>query len=124
MTRVRCSVGCASQFADKSTNATDVLASRPSCSLRCLAAPEAGMSKRARRFDLRKTLFLLPNLITLSAVFCGFDSIRRSATAEVEDDFYRAALLIIFAMFFDMLDGRVARLTKTQSAFGLQIDSL
>src|SRR5262249_19168852 len=37
---------------------------------------------------------------------------------------YRSALLIIFAMFFDMLDGRVARMTKTQSAFGLQIDSL
>ena len=41
-----------------------------------------------------------------------------------EDDYYRAALLIVFAMFFDMLDGRVARMTKTQSAFGLQIDSL
>ena len=41
-----------------------------------------------------------------------------------DDDFYRASLLLVFAMFFDMLDGRVARLTKTQSAFGLQIDSL
>ena len=79
---------------------------------------------RRRRFDLKKTLFLLPNMITMSSVFCGFDSIRRSAAAEAEDDFYRAAVLIIFAMFFDMLDGRVARMTKTQSAFGLQIDSL
>jgi CDP-diacylglycerol--serine O-phosphatidyltransferase len=79
---------------------------------------------RKRRFDLRKTLFLLPNLITMSSVFCGFDSIRRSAVAENEDDFYKAAVLIVFAMFFDMLDGRVARMTKTQSAFGLQIDSL
>jgi CDP-diacylglycerol--serine O-phosphatidyltransferase len=77
-----------------------------------------------RRLDLRKTLFLLPNLITLSSVFCGFDSIRLSANAKTEDDFYRAALLIVFAMFFDTLDGRVARMTKTQSAFGLQIDSL
>jgi len=77
-----------------------------------------------RRLDLRKTLFILPNLITLSSVFCGFDSIRLAASAESSDDFHRAALLIIFAMFFDMLDGRVARLTKTQSAFGLQIDSL
>lgn len=83
------------------------------------------MGKRpARQFDLKKTLFLLPNLITLSAVFCGFDSIRLSASAQTEDDFLAAALLIIFAMFFDMLDGRVARMTKTQSAFGLQIDSL
>lgn len=82
------------------------------------------MVRKRRRFELRKTLFLLPNLITLSAIFCGFDSIRLSATARDEDDFYRAALLIIFAMFFDTLDGRVARMTKTQSAFGLQIDSL
>jgi len=76
------------------------------------------------RLDLRKTLFLLPNIITLSSVFCGFDSIRVSATAQGDDDFYRASLLLVFALFFDMLDGRVARLTKTQSAFGLQIDSL
>jgi CDP-diacylglycerol---serine O-phosphatidyltransferase len=81
------------------------------------------MGKR-RRFDLRKALFLLPNMITLSSIFCGFDSIRLSASATREDDYYLAALLIVFAMFFDILDGRVARATKTQSAFGLQIDSL
>lgn len=77
-----------------------------------------------RRFDLKKSLFLLPNMITLTSIFCGFDSIRTAATAKVEGDYYRAALLIVFAMFFDTLDGRVARATKTQSAFGLQIDSL
>lgn len=77
-----------------------------------------------RRLNLRKSLFVLPSLITLSSVFCGFDAIRVSATAENSGDFYRASLLIVFAMFFDMLDGRVARMTKTQSAFGLQIDSL
>ena len=82
------------------------------------------MAATRRKVDLRKTLFLLPNIITLSSIFCGFDSIRLSASAEGDDDFYRASLLIIFALFFDMLDGRVARLTKTQSAFGLQIDSL
>jgi CDP-diacylglycerol---serine O-phosphatidyltransferase len=81
------------------------------------------MGKR-RRLDLRKTLFLLPNMITLSSIFCGFDSIRVSASAAGPDDYYKAALLIVFAMFFDILDGRVARATKTQSAFGLQIDSL
>lgn len=81
-------------------------------------------SSQRRRLNLRKTLFILPNLITLSAIFCGFDSIRLSAAAEEPDDLYRAALLIVFSMFFDMLDGRVARMTKTQSAFGLQIDSL
>jgi CDP-diacylglycerol--serine O-phosphatidyltransferase len=78
----------------------------------------------SRKLDLRRTLFLLPNLITLSSIFCGFDSIRISATAQGDDDYYRASLLLVFALFFDMLDGRVARLTRTQSAFGLQIDSL
>ncbi len=77
-----------------------------------------------KKLDLRKTLFLLPNMITLSSIFCGFDSIRISASARGDDDFYKASLLLVYALFFDMLDGRVARLTKTQSAFGLQIDSL
>lgn len=77
-----------------------------------------------RRLNLRKTLFVLPSLITLSSVFCGFDAIRIASGATHADEFYRAALLIVFAMFFDMLDGRVARMTKTQSAFGLQLDSL
>jgi len=81
-------------------------------------------TQRPRRIDLKKTLFLLPNLITLSSIFCGFDSIRLSARAQSADDFYRASILLVFALLFDMLDGRVARLTKTQSAFGLQIDSL
>ena len=81
-------------------------------------------ARRRRRLNLNKTLFLLPNMITLSSVFCGFYSMVLSSKAESEDDFYRAALLLVFAMFFDMLDGRVARMTKTQSAFGLQIDSL
>lgn len=82
------------------------------------------MRPAPRKIDLRKTLFLLPNIITLSSIFCGFDSIRRSASAGQQSDFYLASLMLVFALFFDMLDGRVARLTKTQSAFGLQIDSL
>ena len=81
------------------------------------------MGKR-RRLDLRKTLFLLPNMITLSSIFCGFNSMRVSASATQEEDYYLAALLIVCSMFFDMLDGRVARLTKTQSAFGAEFDSL
>jgi CDP-diacylglycerol--serine O-phosphatidyltransferase len=83
-------------------------------------------SARARpRLDLRKTLFVLPNLITLGGVFCGFNAIRLVAKEQpTDDDVYRAAVLLIFAMLFDLMDGRVARLTKTQSAFGLQLDSL
>ena len=77
------------------------------------------------RLDLRKTLFVLPNLITLASVFCGFNAIRLVARDNpTENDVYRAAVLLIFAMLFDMMDGRVARMTRTQSAFGLQLDSL
>ena len=82
------------------------------------------MAPPLRKLDLRKTLFLLPNMITLSSVFCGFDSIRVSATAQTDDDYYGASLLLVFALFFDMLDGRVARLTRTESAFGKEYDSL
>lgn len=85
------------------------------------------MAAHRKKLDLKKTLFLLPNMITLSSIFCGFDSIRLSGSAPyggADDDYYRASLLLVYALFFDMLDGRVARLTKTQSAFGLQIDSL
>lgn len=63
-------------------------------------------------------------MITLSSVFCGFYAMVISARATSHADYYRAALLIVFAMVFDTLDGRVARMTRTQSAFGLQIDSL
>ena len=92
------------------------------------------------RVDLRKTLFILPNLFTLSSIFCGFYAMLvctsptvpipgGSGVPSLDGDvtpeaFYKASILIVFAMFFDTIDGRVARLTKTQSAFGVQIDSL
>ncbi|WP_437502430.1 CDP-diacylglycerol--serine O-phosphatidyltransferase [Sorangium sp. So ce1099] len=90
------------------------------------APPERPRGEAARRPRPapRRPLYLLPNLITLSSVFCGFDSVRLSASARSDDDFQRAALLILFAMLSDTLDGRVARMTRTQSAFGLQLDSL
>lgn len=76
------------------------------------------------KVDLRKSLFILPNLFTLSSVLCGYYAILILSDRSTSDDFYRAALLIIFALFFDGIDGRVARLTKTQSAIGVQLDSL
>jgi CDP-diacylglycerol--serine O-phosphatidyltransferase len=86
--------------------------------------PRRRLRLRARKFPLKRSLFLLPNLVTLSSVFCGFYSIVLSATARGDADLQRAALLIVFALFFDTMDGRVARLTKTESSFGLQLDSL
>lgn len=82
------------------------------------------------RFDLKRALFILPNLFTVSSIFCGFYAVvvctseDAPGAARGAEAFFRAALLIVFAMFFDTIDGRVARLTKTQSAFGVQIDSL
>ena len=78
-----------------------------------------------RRFDLHKALFVLPNLVTLASVFCGMSAIRLVSEPRTGlEPIYRACILLVFAMFFDLLDGRVARMTKTQSAFGLQLDSL
>jgi CDP-diacylglycerol--serine O-phosphatidyltransferase len=69
---------------------------------------------------LTKALFVLPTLFTLSSVFLGMFSIIKS----LDGDFVMASLAILYAILFDMVDGRVARMTKTQSEFGMQIDSL
>jgi len=76
------------------------------------------------KVNLRKSLFILPNLFTLSSVLCGYYAVLVCTNEPSNDSFYRASLLIVFAMFFDTIDGRVARLTKTQSAIGVQLDSL
>jgi CDP-diacylglycerol--serine O-phosphatidyltransferase len=74
--------------------------------------------------DFRKTYYILPNLFTLSSVFCGFVSISLSASGQGGSDLYQAALAICFGFFFDTADGRVARLTKTQTDLGRDLDSL
>lgn len=79
---------------------------------------------RRSRTNLRKLLFVLPNLFTTSSIFCGFYAITLCAGEATGEELYKAALLIFFATFFDAFDGRVARLTKTQSEFGMQLDSL
>lgn len=77
-----------------------------------------------RKLSLGKSLFILPNFLTLMSVLSGFNAILVCMGEPTQDDFYRAALLIMLAAFFDTIDGRVARLTKTQSALGVQLDSL
>ena len=68
----------------------------------------------------RKGLYILPNLVTLAALFAGFYSIVMAMNGR----FDMAAIGIFCAMVLDSLDGRVARMTNTQSAFGEQMDSL
>jgi CDP-diacylglycerol--serine O-phosphatidyltransferase len=65
-------------------------------------------------------IYLLPNLLTTGALFAGFYAI----VAGMKGQFEHAAAAIFVAMVMDGLDGRVARLTGTQSAFGAQYDSL
>jgi CDP-diacylglycerol--serine O-phosphatidyltransferase len=74
--------------------------------------------------DFRKTYYVLPNLFTLSSVLCGFASLALSASGRSEENLYLAALAICFGLFFDTFDGRVARLTKTQTDLGRDLDSL
>jgi CDP-diacylglycerol--serine O-phosphatidyltransferase len=80
--------------------------------------------RRRRRFNLHKAIFVLPNLFTLSNIFCGFYAMVLMSGEPGPADFSRAALAILFGIFFDGADGRVARLTRTQSEFGVQLDSL
>ncbi len=67
-----------------------------------------------------KGLYILPNLFTTGALFCGFYAIVQAMNLR----FSEAAIAIFFAMVLDSLDGRVARITNTQSAFGAEYDSL
>jgi CDP-diacylglycerol---serine O-phosphatidyltransferase len=68
----------------------------------------------------RRGIYLLPNLFTTAALFSGFYAI----VAANNERFEAAAIAIFVAMIMDGLDGRVARLTNTQSAFGAEYDSL
>jgi CDP-diacylglycerol---serine O-phosphatidyltransferase len=68
----------------------------------------------------RQGIYWLPNAITTAALFAGFYAIVQAMNGA----FGRAAVAIFVAMVFDGLDGRVARLTRTQSAFGAEYDSL
>lgn len=68
----------------------------------------------------RKGIYLLPNLLTTGGLFSGFYAIVSSMNGHFE----AAAVAIFIAMIFDGLDGRVARLTNTQSEFGAQYDSM
>jgi CDP-diacylglycerol--serine O-phosphatidyltransferase len=63
---------------------------------------------------------LLPNAFTTAALFCGFFAVIKGMNGQFE----HAALAIFTAMVFDGLDGRVARMTNTQSSFGAEYDSL
>jgi len=89
------------------------------------AIAESRASLRERRAELklrirRRGMFALPSLFTLGCLFCGFFGIVQAMNLR----FDHAAIAIFAAMVMDSLDGRVARMTKTQTAFGAELDSL
>lgn len=69
---------------------------------------------------IRVTKSIIPNLFTIMNMFCGFLSVINSS----EGNFYYASILIILAGVFDALDGLAARITKSASEFGVELDSL
>lgn len=69
---------------------------------------------------IRKGIYFLPNLLTTAALFAGFYAV----VAAMDGNFQKAAVAIFVAMVMDGLDGRVARLTSTESDFGKEYDSL
>lgn len=76
--------------------------------------------KRIQMAKMRKGIFILPSLLTLSSIFLSFYSM----VAALKGDFVLAGALILGAGFFDKIDGTVARLTNTTTRFGVELDSL
>ncbi|HYB53087.1 MAG TPA: CDP-alcohol phosphatidyltransferase family protein, partial [Thermoanaerobaculia bacterium] len=76
--------------------------------------------KLSPRERLSRGVFVLPTLFTVGNLFCGYLSI----WASIRGTFESAAALVIVAAVLDALDGRVARLTNSTSAFGEEYDSL
>src|SRR5258708_6699440 len=79
--------------------------------------------RRLRSTKLRRGIFLLPSMFTVANLLCGYYAVVASFVGGPEE-FDRAAKAIGFAILFDSLDGRVARMTGTTSEFGVQFDSL
>lgn len=78
------------------------------------------MEEHTNSVKRRRGIYLLPNLFTTAALFAGFYAI----VAAMNGRFEPAAVAVFVAMVLDGLDGRVARMTNTQSAFGAEYDSL
>ena len=77
-----------------------------------------GYSKSGKKLGMY--IYILPNLMTTANLFCGFYSIIYS----IKGEFKIAAVAVVVAAIFDLLDGRLARLTHATSKFGAEYDSL
>lgn len=80
----------------------------------------AARKKRERIMKMKKGIFILPSLVTLGSIFLSFYAI----ILAFKGQYMWAAVLILVAGIFDNVDGRIARLTRTTTRFGLELDSL
>lgn len=85
-----------------------------------LSSPEQNTELTPHKRRRARGIYLLPNLLTTAALFAGFYAV----LASMDGQFEKAAIAIFLAMILDGLDGRVARMTQTQTAFGAEYDSL
>ncbi|NVM56754.1 MAG: CDP-diacylglycerol--serine O-phosphatidyltransferase [Desulfobacterales bacterium] len=76
--------------------------------------------KRSKKRYPRRGIYVLPNLLTSANLFCGFYAI----VAAIQGHFVKGAVAIMVAAVFDGLDGKIARVTRTVSKFGIEYDSL
>ena len=74
----------------------------------------------SRKVRSKRGVYLLPNLLTMANLFCGFYSV----LASISGQYNLAATVIIIAIVLDTLDGRIARMTNSMSKFGAEFDSL
>ncbi len=70
--------------------------------------------------DIKRTVYVLPNLFTTANLFCGVYAIISTLSGQ----FFHSAIAILIANIFDIADGKVARITNTTSKFGIEYDSL
>lgn len=78
------------------------------------------MKKVRSSGKFHKGIYVLPNLFTSMNIFCGFYGI----VSAIHGQYEKAAISILVAMIFDIMDGKVARATNTTSQFGIEYDSL
>lgn len=76
--------------------------------------------KKNRKKDFRRGIYILPNIFTSLNLFCGFYAI----ISAIDGKYIAASIAILIAVVFDTLDGKIARITKTTSRFGVEYDSL
>ena len=88
---------------------------------------DPALAKAKAQARLRRGMFLLPSLFTVGNIAAGYFSITQTIAAisgNAESHLDWAAIAILFAIPFDALDGRIARMTNTCSDFGRELDSL